>query len=146
MKPVIVWVVTFDGAEARVYAWDRGARRLTPIDLGLAAGAHRPEYADRPGRTFKSVGEARGSGDPRTEGERNLEDAFVKHLIEALSGQAQAHAFQKLVIAAPPRALGAFRRHAPDALTSRIQTEIGRNHVNTPTAALLDRLDEAVVP
>jgi protein required for attachment to host cells len=146
MKKTITWVATFNGAEARFYVWEREARKLKPLDLGIVDGRHRPEYADRPVRTYASIGAARGAGDPKIDGERALEEAFVARVAEALAAQAESAAFHKLCIAASPRALGAFRQSAPAALTQKILVEIAHDYVNTPPLELIDRLDDHVLP
>jgi protein required for attachment to host cells len=146
MKHTVTWVVTFDGAEARAYAWERAARKLVAVDIGIKKGERRPAHTDRPVRTYASASSARGAGDPKTDPERDLEETFIKSVVTALAERAAAPAFHHLIIAAPPRALGAFRTLAPEALRAKIQTEIRHDYVHTTPAALLDRLTEHVVP
>lgn len=146
MQHLTTWVATFNGAEARFYLWDRPAHHVTLIDLGLAPGAHRAEFTDRPVRSYSSASTARGAGDPRMDSERALENSFVGQVVSALADQLEKKAFQHLVIAAPARALGAFRATAPDMLMKSVRIEIPHDYVNTPVDALLARLSEHVVP
>jgi protein required for attachment to host cells len=146
MNHTITWVATFNGAEFRAYAWDRAADRLSPIELSVAPAQRKAEFTDRPVRTYSSASSARGAGDPRTDAERTLEEEFVISITGVLAAQAAQGAFHRLVIAAPPRALGVFRAHAPSTLSQTIQTEIGHDYVNTPQDALRARLHEHVVP
>ncbi|MBU6373939.1 MAG: host attachment protein [Alphaproteobacteria bacterium] len=146
MKPTVTWVVTFDGARVRAFDWRRADRTLNPIALGVDPGGHHPAFRDRPVRTHASVGPARGAGDPKTDSERELEARFVAAIVAALTQHAAAHAFDRLVVAAPPRVLGSFRAQAPPALIAKLQAEIGHDYVNTPDDALLTAIEGHVAP
>lgn len=146
MRKIITWVATFNGANARIYEWDRSANRLTTQAEPIAEAAHRPAFADAPVTTYSSASSARGTGDPKTDAERALEEAYVAKLAAALDAKARLGAFQRLIIAAPPRVLGAFRALAPELLHDKIHGEIGHDYVNTPSANLLERLESHVVP
>jgi protein required for attachment to host cells len=136
----VLWLATFDGASARLFAIDREAERCTPVDIEVADGPHRQHFEDRPTTTHQSVGARRGSGDLQTDPERAVEDRFVKALAENLARRAEAGAFEQIVIAAGPRALGAFRAAAPPSLKSRVKDEIAKDLVNEPAANVYARI------
>lgn len=146
MKHTTTWIATFNGADARFYRWDRANQKLLPLALGVAAGMHKPEFSDRQVRSFSSASTARGSGDPKTDVERSMEDAFVQTVVQALTERAHANEFQALIVAAPPRALGAFRDARSQTLERKIRAEIAHDYVRTSPADLLTRLTEFVVP
>ncbi len=133
-----IWAAAFDGAQARIFAYDRATGRLSQLDIGPGAGARKPDYRDRPGTTHQSVGEARGFGAEPSHAEHALERAFVLEVTAALAAEAIAQRFDALVVAAPARALGAFRKNAPEALQARIAAEIRADHVNTPILEFQD--------
>lgn len=141
MKGTITWVATFNGAKAKLYAWQRKARTLEPLDLGLADSEHRPEYADHLVTIYSSVGSARGAREPETDGERALEDDFVARVGATLAAHAENGAFDRLCIAASPRALGAFRRSAPADLTNKVWLEMPHDYVNTSPTEMIERLE-----
>ena len=138
MPETATWIATFNGAEARFYEWRRADKTLTPLDLGVEAGAHRPDYADRPVRSYASAGSARGSGDEQVDGERSLEQAYVTRVAEAL--ERSLGRFDRLVVAAAPRALGAFRSAAAGSVLDKLWREIRHDYVNTPADSLVERL------
>lgn len=84
--------------------------------------------------------------EPRSDPERHLEDAFVASLAKHLTGKLAENAFDELIVAAGPRALGAFRAVAPRALAERVTREVHGNYVNGDEdrllAALVARADE----
>lgn len=146
MKRSITWLVTFDGAQARAFEWARAERRLTPVELGAGSASHHPIFSDRPTRTHSRIGPRRGSGDPKSDAERRLEAQFVEQVIAALTGHASRHAFDQLIIAAPPRALGEFRNQVPPQLKAIVRGEIGHDYVNAATETLLEAIESLVAP
>lgn len=140
MPHTITWVATFNGAQARFYEWRRADASLAPLDLGVGPGDHRPIYSDRPIRTYASLGPGRGTGDQETDGERSLEKAYVGRIADAL--ERHASQFDRLVIAAAPRALGDFRRAAAPHILDKVWQELHHDYVNTSAGELLDRLSE----
>src|SRR5262249_61902930 len=78
--------------------------------------------------------------DPPVLSER--EDLFVGRVADHLPERARAGAFDKLIVAAEPRALGMFRKCAPQPLKTRIVAEIDRDHVHTPVKQLEQALSE----
>jgi protein required for attachment to host cells len=78
---------------------------------------------------------------PRTDPERRLETAFVEALAADLASRAEAGAFDQLIVAASPRALGAFRAAASQPLAARIVRELNKSYVNIDTARLIEALD-----
>src|SRR3954464_8611167 len=69
----------------------------------------REQGTDRPGRSNASVGVARSAME-ETDWHHIAEERFAGELAEALYRHAQAKRFEKLVIIAPPKALGSLRK------------------------------------
>jgi protein required for attachment to host cells len=126
------WLVTFDGARARAFRKVEERPGWAEFDLGVPEGAHRPPPFDERTSVYQSHGAARSRQEPRTDPERMTEESFVAGLCTRLAEHGERGEFQKLIIAAPPRAMGAFRDACAKGLAARIAAEIDADYVNTP--------------
>lgn len=141
MRQAKTWVATFDEAGARIFSFNGAPRRLEELEDERRDGPHKPEFADRLGRVHASVGERRSGMAPRTDPERKLETAFIKALAAELEAKATAGAFEQLIVAASPRALGAFRAAASKPLAARVVRELDKSFVNVEPSRLFEALD-----
>src|SRR5436305_109686 len=91
--------------------------------------ANGEQASDAPGRSFQSVG-ARRSAYEETDFHQLEEDRFAADAAALLKERALRNEFESLIIVAPPRTLGALRKHyhkeVSDRLTAEIAKEIGR--------------------
>ena len=142
MKQAKTWVATFDEAGARIFSFNGVPRRLEELAGEQRTGARKPSFSDRPGRVHASMGERRSGVSPRTDPERRLEKAFVAALAADLETKAKAGAFERLIVAASPRALGAFRAAASKPLMAKVVREIHGDYVNGDAARLLEAIDQ----
>jgi protein required for attachment to host cells len=138
------WLAAFDGAAARYFSIDWAVGALTPLDIGPSRSQHRRPFSERPTTTHKSFSTARGAGDRHPDTERALEAAFVKTIVDFLTVQCANHAFKQIIIAASPRALGAFRDAAKPELIKHIAAEIPGNYVQTPVAELYALIERSL--
>lgn len=134
------WLVTFDGASARLFSVTRNPTRLREVES--LSGPKRPELSSRPGRVHESVGERRSAMEPRSDPERLLEEEFVSELAARLARLAAEGRFDRLIVAGAPRALGCFRKAAPDSLRERILYEAPKDLTNTPAQDIPQSLDD----
>jgi protein required for attachment to host cells len=141
MKQARTWVATFDGASCRVFSYDGAPRQLEEIESERRTGPHKPEFEDRPGRVYSSMGEGRSGVSHHADPERRMEDEFVKALAEHLESKAADKAFDVLIVAASPRALGAFRAAASKALLGKLVRDLHGNYVNSDPSRLLAALE-----
>jgi protein required for attachment to host cells len=137
MRARKTWIATFNGAECRVFEYEGAPRRLVEVDGAHLSGAHKPDFADRATRVFSSASPRRSAAEPRTDAERALEDAFVAEVAEFLALAAKAESFDDLVIAAGPRALGAFRKAAPKTVSDRVKRELHADLVGSSPPEIL---------
>ncbi len=142
MKQPITWVATFDDANCRVFSFNGNPRRLEELAEERRSGQHKPEFEDRQGRVYSSASDRRSGMVPRTDPERKIEVAFVQGIAAHLAARAETGAFDRLIVAAGPRALGDFRAAAPKALTEKVSREINGNYVNAGQDRLLQALEE----
>lgn len=141
MKQQKTWVATFDEAACRVFSFNGVPRRLEELPGERRTGQHKPVFSDRPGRVHARMGERRSGVAPRTDPERRLEAHFVEGLSADLELKAKTGAFDRLIIAASPRALGAFRAAASKALLAKVVREIHGDYVNGEPERLFEALD-----
>lgn len=142
MRQRKIWVATFDGGSCLIHAYDGAPRRLERVEGGALSGEHKPQHDDRAVRVHESQGERRSASAPRTDAERALEETFVARVAEHLHVAWKARKFDDLIVAAAPRALGAFRKLAPADLQGAVLREIDGDYVK----AGQDRLLEALLP
>lgn len=130
MKQQVTWVATFDGASCRIFTLDGTPGRLHEIPGEHREGPHKPDFDDRAGRVYSSVGDGRSGVSQHTDPERRMEDDFVSDLAQHLGKRATDGSFDHLIVAAGARALGAFRTAASKVLTDKVTREINGNYVN----------------
>jgi protein required for attachment to host cells len=142
MRQQKTWVATFDEAACRVFSFNGAPRRLEEMADQYRTGPKKPRFSDRPGRVHASVGERRSGMTPRTDPERRLETRFVETLAAELAAKAQTGAFDRLIVAATPRALGAFRAAASKPLMDLVVREIHGDYVNGNVERLFEAIDQ----
>jgi protein required for attachment to host cells len=134
-----VWVATFDGSLARVWSADERGRLHERPDDGLD------------GRANAEAKAGRGQGQPQVPNAGYVEawdePRFVEHFTRRLAERADQGAFDRLIVAADPHALGYFRECAPEPLRKKVVVEVSKDYVHTPVkdleAALAEHLPQA---
>ena len=100
---------------------------------------------DHPGRVHESVGQNRASVEMPDLHQR-AEDRFLAGIVADLEKEAAAGAFQKIVIVAPPVALGMVRKAIGSGLEALVVKEIAADYTKMPvadiTAAVVKALDQ----
>ncbi|GAB4524373.1 MAG: host attachment protein [Parvularculaceae bacterium] len=94
----------------------------------------REQGADRPGRIRTPSG-ARGAVDT-TDWHDFEESRFASAFAERLNRAAEAGAYDRLAIAAPPKALGELRQALSDAAKSRLFLEIDSDLTKHPISSI----------
>ncbi len=146
MKPTVTWILIADGAHARLFA-NRGPGKGVE-QLQVINGDHRPDselVRDSLGRSFESVGDTRHAITPRTDPHRELKRDFAKHLGKVLEQGLAKKAYDRLVLVAPPSALGDLRAALSEPVKHAIYAELDKDLVKTPTDNLAEHLG-AVMP
>lgn len=137
--------VTFDGAEAQAFLYERAARRLSPLPGFPMSGPKKPQFDGPAPRTFQSVGAARSAIDPKTDREHALEGEFVAGVAESLEALRTKNVFNTLIVAAPPRPLGLWRERAADALRAVVRTEVAKNYAGRDASTLVAVVEDALL-
>ncbi len=139
MKKIVTWVVVADHQRARVLANGgpgRGLKPVTGMEFETHLKAGRDIAADRPGRSFESGGVSRHAVSPRTDPRRLEAQRFVKRVADALASASKKGDYDRLVLVAPPRALGEFRKSLPAAVKGKVVGELGDDLTKAPTKKL----------
>ena len=147
MKPVRTWIVIADGARARIVK-NAGPGRGVEADSNLVfRSEHRKLQeimADKPGRAYDSVGKSRHSMDYGTDVVREDERHFLRSLAARLDKEATANAYDRIILIAPPRALGDLRPYLSKPVKNRIHGEIAKDLTQLPNDRLADHLSETI--
>ncbi|QQR34499.1 host attachment protein [Devosia oryziradicis] len=143
MKKTVTWVLIADGAQARVLentGPGKGLKQVDGLDWAIDPLQAQDIVTDRPGS--KSGGGAFGGGmEPRTDPVEHRETQFVKSVAATLDRKQQQGAFDRLVIAAAPIALGDLRKAISPAVKKAVVAELNKDLTNVPTAQLNQHLD-----
>lgn len=144
-KKDTTWVLVADGRRARVLAskgagqgFDLVAERETRLERSHDLGT------DRPGRAYESGTTGRHAIEPRVDFHREQKVAFVRTLVDLLSEGLKGDRFQKLVLVAPPAALGDLRRLMDDPLRKRVSAEVDKDLTKIELHDLPDHLRDVV--
>jgi protein required for attachment to host cells len=143
MKPIRTWILIADGTQARLLCNDGPGHGLEPVFDEVVHGRNRPGReidSDRPGRTFDSAGAGRHAKEPPTDPRDNEKQHFVRRLATLLDDGLKHQRYDRLVIAAPPRALGQLRAVLPDRVRAKVAAELGKDLTHIATGDLARHL------
>lgn len=146
-KKIITWVLVADGARAAVYVNDGPGRGLNPADAPTFKG-NVPQYtrdvvSDREGRSWGAGGVGRHGMEPRTDPKRHSEYDFAREVAQVLGEAARDRKFDRLILVAPPKALGDLRAELPKHAQDRVTHEVPKDLVNLDSQALEKHLVSA---
>src|SRR5262245_35687589 len=141
----ITWLLVADASHAKVFE-SAGARKvvheLDEMELVVDLPKSHELLADRPGRTFDSVGGGRHAMENPTDPHRQLKRNFAKKVVAELRRAMLAHKFDRLFLIAPPAFLGDLRDELPKDLKDKVAGEIASDLTNMPQQQLHARLQE----
>jgi protein required for attachment to host cells len=87
--------------------------------------------SDAPGRAFSSVSSGRSAME-EADFHQIEEDRFAAATAEMLEHRALRNDFEALVVVAPPRTLGALRKHYHKEVEKRLVGEVAKDLTNVP--------------
>lgn len=135
------WFLIADGRRARLLAEQRRGATLQETWSMEIGTDDLYDAQDRPPRSFDSVGRGRHGMETRDLHEAE-EENFLKRVAERVGEAEKQKAFDHLVIAAPPRALGLLRNKLSDNAKQRIRAEAAKDLLSEPAPQLQERLQE----
>ncbi|MEJ1994153.1 MAG: host attachment protein [Limibacillus sp.] len=143
MKPTRTWILVADAGRARIFANNGVGKGLTEVTDGEHENPlpkTRELGSDKPGRSFDSAGEGRHAMAPRADWHEQAKEAFAKELADWLKSAHQANAYDRLVLAAPPKTLGDLRAELDPQVAKLVSAEISKDLTHqTP-----DQLEEQI--
>lgn len=147
LENLTTWIVTADGRQAHVHEERvrHGPLHPLPDEELTVADADRPSSHAHRATVHARHGAGRhGTGEDRPE--EAMERRFLERVASGLEAAALAGRFERLVIMAPPRALGILRG-ALDTATSRL-IEVSEPHdrMNLSADLLREKLRAARIP
>lgn len=146
MKPVRTWIVIADGARARVLQNNGPGKGLEALPDLMLEGEHLRAgevMADKPGRTFDSVGTGRHAMEPPTDPHEALKVQFAQHVADTL--EQRADGYDRLILVAPPAALGHLRKSLASGVAGKIVGELGKDLTHLPNTDVPDHLNHLLV-
>lgn len=147
MKPVVTWVLIADGGSARFFSNEgpgKGLAALQPEEVRIDLPESREINADRPGRTHDSAGAGRHAMEPPSDPKEERKRVFLDTIAHGINAAAVAGEYDRLVVIAPPKALGELRAKLNDHAQKRIHAEMAKDLTNTPVADLPKQLEEVL--
>jgi protein required for attachment to host cells len=144
MKPKRTWVLIADGGHAKVFESEGPGTDLAPVQgmvFSVDLPANRDILTDRPGRGFESHGPGRHAMENRSDPHRALKREFAKKLGGILETKLAEKSFDRLVLVAPPPALGDLRDVLPKTVLTKVTAELAQDLVKTPHSELPRHLE-----
>jgi protein required for attachment to host cells len=148
-KPLRIWVVAADGARAQLYIYDLATDSLHAAALpGLPPPDERlqshTEKSDHPGRSFGSSGDGvRHALESRSDYRKLEKRKFTVAVANALDHAALANEFDRLILIAPSRSIGEFRKYLRDDVQSRMDF-VAKDLTKAPVARIWDEVAKLV--
>lgn len=135
IKPVVTCVLIADAATARFYRNSGPGTGLSPLP-DLSMGTDIPKgsdiMSDDRGRSFASVGSGRSAVEPKSDPRTLVEIDFLREVSAKLDELMRGGAYDRLVIAAAPRALGEIRKLISAPVQAKLTATVDKDLVKTP--------------
>ena len=148
MKPIRTLLIIADGAKARFFlnsGPDKGLEPLPSGEMEAGAAPTREIGSDRPGRVHDRMGPGRHAMAPRTDWHDQEKQHFVKQVAERIDSAARDKAFDRLVVVAPPKALGELRTAMAPQTAKLVTGELAKDLTQVPVQDLPEHLKEFMV-
>lgn len=142
------WVVVANGAHARVFQLRKSQKVVLepawehqPVGSNLSS---RAIASDRPGRTFDSAGEGRHAKEPPTDPARYEKERFAREVVQRLDDARKQHAFEALIVVAPPQCLGDLRAAMSTQLEACVTAELNKDLSKLKPAEIIEHLKDVI--
>jgi protein required for attachment to host cells len=138
-------VVIADSGKAKFLVHERPAQRLEKLpglDMAVDVPPAREIMADRPGRSFSSVGPGRSAYEPKSDPRDLKEKEFSRQVTARIAPAMEQARADAVVIAAAPRALAEMRKALPAEVSGKLFATLDKDLTNTPENELFSHLRE----
>lgn len=139
------WIVIADGSHARIYE-----RLGRANDITLVSEREDPEarkrtsdlVSDTRGRNTGGAGGPHHAMELKVTPHQHLEDVFVRSLAREIDEAMNERKFERLILAIPPKALGAMRAALSPGARERVIAEFNKELVSLSAKDLLAYIDD----
>lgn len=135
------WILAADGNQARLL---KGVNLIKDEPQSPEQEVFRCEVkkaqdimADKPGRSYSSVGPGRSAMEYSSDPVREEQQKFAAEVAGRIDGYAADGSFDRLVLCAAPQMLGDLRARLSDRARALTTVEIDKNFSNLPTDKLI---------
>lgn len=143
MQTERIWYLVMNSNRARILRGLPPVHEAAQPELSLQSRHHhlRDHLGDRPTRSYSSASPGRRAGvEPGSDPVREEIMRFLREVQEFLVEQYKAHAFDGLVVLAPPETLGLWREVLAEPLQPTIRSEVAKNLVRQSAHELVESL------
>ncbi|MCY1061215.1 host attachment protein [Nannocystis sp. SCPEA4] len=149
MKPYTpTWIVLMDGSRSRILVQEAPGAALTrPFGDGFTSGRELSHELgdDRPGRARASAGAvARHAFEPRSNPHDKAEQEFSNQIAALVDRGIAERLAQRVILVAPPHAMGDLRKALSPRAYARVQAEIVHDWIDLPDDDVAARLGDAL--
>jgi protein required for attachment to host cells len=148
MKPTRTWILIADSGRAHVLenlGPGKGVRRVEGLDRVADLPRTHDIVDDRQGRSFESSSATRHALTPPSDPRERLKRDFLASVATEISERLAAGAFDRLIVVAPPHALGTLRQAIPDKLRAAVAGEVAKDLTKTPDREIASHLEDVIV-
>ena len=142
------WVVVADGAQARILVNRGPGTGLSLLEEYQSEAGRVPTRelgTERPGRTFERASATRHAKEPPADWHDMEKLKFARQIVDRLHAARENNEFQRLVLIAPPKVLGTFRKHINGPVRQALLAEIDKDLTNVPVHDLPRHLDDVML-
>jgi len=146
MKPVRTLILMASESRLRLAENTGVGKGVTELSLRSAAdlGVEPTRYADMPGRGQAAPGMAAHGFDRPTSERDQTRDSLAEAIAAAALAEWQKGSYDRLIVAAPPKMLGALRPRLPAALTAALSVDLPKDLTKLPALELAKHLDQVL--
>ena len=140
-----IWVLTADGAKARLFAADAPTGALQELETFANPEGRAKQCelkTDRPGATSPRMGRGRRATEPDVSPHEHALQQFAKLLVDYLEAGRTGNDFERLALVAAPAFLGMLRDQMSAPLKSLVSLELDKDFVALDAGELRPRLPE----
>jgi len=137
------WILVADRAHARLFSPTIDGGGLTELEDFINPEGRKPEAAyanDRAPRSFESMGPSSHAIQPHTTAEEKVAARFANELNEVLERGRVEHRYERLILVAPPRFLGALHSAMGKQVSSCVVAQLDKDIVTLPATEIREHL------
>ncbi len=146
MNVPTTWILVADSARARILSTTSTPKTLSPVsDFSCDAAREKTSdrNSDRPGRVHESSDVRHHAMEPPTDPKLVEIEKFIKEVADRLNKDAASAKFDRLVVVASPKVLGAYRAEFGKNTQQRLYAEIPKTMTQLEPRELAEKIKES---